>query len=624
MQISHGLLTGQVLQRNVTGKASAQVKGTCDSEGTVECRVLKRGRVLARHDWKPCGDAASGNFQARIVDLPTGGPYIVEFRIPGKRKPESIVIEDLLVGDVWIMAGQSNMEGIGNLEDAPKPHPLVRAFYMRDEWGLARERMHFLAEAVDRFHNGYGDGPDRPAAAALEAQRASLVKGVSPGLAFGLEMLRRSGGVPQGLIACAHGGTSMDQWSPALRDRGGASLYGAMMRRFEKLGQPVAGVLWYQGESDASPSASPLYSEKMIALVSALRRDTGLPALPWMIVQIGRHICSENPLHWNSIQEQQRHLPAVIPHLDMTSAVDLELDDGIHVSGRGQIILGKRLARMAARLVYKMPGVKPGLRLKHVALRPSSCRDADNGVMNIELTYANVADRLVSQGLPTGFSLQDKDGRDLIGIYKTTIKGSRVILHTSFARSQLETSTISYGHGRFPVCNITDSEGMGLPVMSSVPVDPDHPLHCTTWETVRLGDRQSIKNIGLAAIGRATGWQPAPPRNGFGVLPKPADADVTGIFALRTGLQATEALTAMMTFGANAPFKLWLNGALVLNDLECKTPLNPDQYKVELSLKKGRNELVVCFAPPAVNAFYGISARIGTPDDRQDPRITLS
>ena len=40
------------------------------------------------------------------------------------------------------------------------------------------------------------------------------------------EMLRRTG-VPQGLIACAHGGTSMAQWSPKLKRLGGDSLYGA-------------------------------------------------------------------------------------------------------------------------------------------------------------------------------------------------------------------------------------------------------------------------------------------------------------------------------------------------------------------------------------------------------------
>ena len=48
------------------------------------------------------------------------------------------------------------------------------------------------------------------------------------------------------------------------RDQGGASLYGAMMRRYEKLGQKVAGLLWYQGESDTeSPH---FYRNKQIKL----------------------------------------------------------------------------------------------------------------------------------------------------------------------------------------------------------------------------------------------------------------------------------------------------------------------------------------------------------------------
>ena len=53
--------------------------------------------------------------------------------------------------------------------------------------------------------------------------------------------------VPQGVICCAHGGTSMDQWSPEGRDLGGdESLYGAMYRRFVHNGSRVKGMFWYQ------------------------------------------------------------------------------------------------------------------------------------------------------------------------------------------------------------------------------------------------------------------------------------------------------------------------------------------------------------------------------------------
>ncbi len=463
MEIQHGLMAGQVLQRDRRGWASARIAGTCRGSGVVERRVLKNGNPLRGHAWASVGEAGGKPFEAVLENLPVGGPYRVELRVRNGRKVvEQLSVEEIFVGDVWILAGQSNMQGIGNLAHAPRPHAKVRAFYMRDEWDMAEEPVHFLEEAVDVFHNGYGDGPDRPSRRELEKLRRSMIKGVSPGLAFGLDMRKRTC-VPQGLIACAHGGTSMEQWSPLQRDKGGASLYGAMVRRYEKLGQPVAGVLWYQGESDAHPDAVNLYTQRMAELVAATRRDMNLSRLPWVIVQLGCHASSEDQEEWNSIQEQQRRLPDCVPHLDVVPAIDLELDDGIHIAGNGQQILGRRLARAANRLVHKAPGVKPGIVLKQIALVPTPFSP---GAMSVELTYGNVAGKLQSPGRPVGFTLLDKQGQNIHSIYKITIKGSKVLLHTGFPREQLADLTVSYGHGRYPVCTIADCEGMSLPGMT--------------------------------------------------------------------------------------------------------------------------------------------------------------
>lgn len=462
MRIELGLMNGQVLQRNRRNLGSANVEGTCLSEGPVETRVLLHGRTLPGHGWKASGLAASGKFSARIKALPMGGPYRIEFRIAdGRRTMETTRVRDVFVGDVWILAGQSNMEGIGNLEHAPRPDPGVRAFYMRDAWGMAREKLHFLPEAVDVVHNGYGDGPERPGRADLEKIRRSLIKGVSPGLAFGLVMHRRTG-IPQGLVACAHGGTSMAQWSPQLRDKGGASLYGALIRRCRKLGQPVAGVLWYQGESDANSEATVShYSANMKKLVAATRRDLKLPRLPWVVVQIGCHACPENGSYWNRIQDQQRRLPESIPHLDVVPTLDLELDDGIHISGRGQQVLGGRLARAASRLAHHDRTSQPGITFKRVRIVPTpSCGP---GGCSVELTYGNVAGSLQSAGRPVGFSLINEHGHDAHPIYKTTLHANRVLLHTALPRDEIEKLSVVYGHGRYPVCNITDGENMSLP-----------------------------------------------------------------------------------------------------------------------------------------------------------------
>ncbi|MBT3192884.1 MAG: sialate O-acetylesterase [Verrucomicrobia bacterium] len=474
MKTQHGLMPGQVLQRGKKGRGCAHLTGTCRVSGNVELRVLRNDKELRSHGWKPAGTAAGRRFEAQLENLPTGGPYRVELRIRSGRKiADTTSIDAVFVGDVWILAGQSNMQGIGNLVHAPHPHAKVRAFYMRDEWGVAEESLHFLEEAVDVFHNGYGDGPDRPSRSQLAKLRRGMIKGVSPGLAFGLEMRRRTR-VPQGLIACAHGGTSMEQWSPDLRNKGGASLYGAMIRRYQKLGQPVAGILWYQGESDAHPDAVDLYTQRMIDLIAATRRDMDLPQLPWAIVQLGCHACAEDHAEWNSIQEQQRQLPCLIPRLDVVPAIDLELDDGIHIGGKGQQQLGCRLARAANRLVHRAAGVKPGIALKTIELAPTPFIP---GAYSVLLRYRNVAGKLCSPGRPAGFSLVNKQGEDVHAIYKTTVQGSTVLLHTGMPRDQFTDLSISYGHGRYPICTISDSEGMSLPGMKVTLKETATPLN---------------------------------------------------------------------------------------------------------------------------------------------------
>ena len=114
------------------------------------------------------------------------------------------------------------MQRIGNLADAPEPHPLVRNFSMARTWEVARDPQHFLEESPDPVH---ATTPLDPRTAVKMKRKA--VKGGGVGLPFGKLMHARSG-VPQGVIATAHGGTSMAQWDPALSDQGGASLYGSM------------------------------------------------------------------------------------------------------------------------------------------------------------------------------------------------------------------------------------------------------------------------------------------------------------------------------------------------------------------------------------------------------------
>jgi len=339
MKIESGLVSGQVLQRLGAKGATVILAGTSAADGSLHATISK-GKVALK-GWKKraVGKIARGKFSAKLDAIPVGGPYTLRLE-SGAHHAD---IASFFVGDVWILAGQSNMEGVGDMTAPAPPHPLIRSFSMRREWRLATDPLHLIAESPDSCHAAVQCSPKNG-----EKIRRDAVKGVGVGIFFAHEMLERSGGVPQGLICTAHGGTSMQQWSPDRKRLGGESLYASMLTSVRANGQPVAGLLWYQGESDANTADAAEYTKRMKQLVAASRRDLHQPRLPWIIVQIARHISTDPGVAWNSIQEQQRLLPEKISHFETIPAVDLPLDDGIHISAVGYPRLATRMARPTA------------------------------------------------------------------------------------------------------------------------------------------------------------------------------------------------------------------------------------------------------------------------------------
>jgi sialate O-acetylesterase len=300
------------------------------------------------------------------------------------------------------------------------------------------------------------------------------VKGTGPGLAFARAMLRRTG-IPQGLIPGAAGGTSLDQWSPSLRARGGLSLYGAMLRRFRLQRQTVAGVLWYQGEAEVS-SDTTTYTARMCELVTAVRKDFRNPKLPWIMVQLGKtHLFSPEESEQSaflSLRDQQRLLPRRLRNLSVVPAIDLPMEDGIHIAAEGQNILGERLARAAAHRLG-VPGATAAIELKRLRLVP--CPDNWGQCPAIEIDFANVAGDLRSDGVPTGFRLIKPDGTVLKRIHKVLFKGGGrlVVVPYTYPDFSMEGYKLAYGYDLDAYCNIHDVENMSLPAFAPQPIEPE-------------------------------------------------------------------------------------------------------------------------------------------------------
>lgn len=259
----------------------------------------------------------------------------------------------------------------------------------------------------------------------------------------------------------------MDQWDPAKKNEGGNSLYGSMLRRFKAAGGKVRGVLWYQGESDANPNAVPAFPKKFETLVTSIREDFGQPDIPFYYVQIGRHINASNVSEWNSIQDAQRKAEPLIPRAGMVVAVDLELDDGIHVGTRDFRRLAARLANLACQDIFKSD--KKFADLKR-GPRPVSARVEGS---SIRVSFAEVNGKLRSAGgRISGFTIHGADETAVPLIYKTRVdsrEANSILL--DFGGKLPEGAVLRYGAGKDPYCNLTDEADMAAPVFGPMPIE---------------------------------------------------------------------------------------------------------------------------------------------------------
>jgi sialate O-acetylesterase len=234
-----------------------------------------------------------------------------------------------------------------------------------------------------------------------------------------------------------------------------------MFRRVQASGGRVRGVLWYQGESDANPKASPNFLQKFEDFVKTLRADLNQPDLPFYYVQIGRHIDNQNAAEWNSVQLAQLRAEAGIPHSGMVAAVDLQLDDTIHVSTPDLKRLARRLADLVCLDLFS--------RLKNYGELKRGPRPLEavyeNGV--VKVTFSGVNGGLQAEGRMSGFSVHDSAGAWAPVIYRSRVDPAAASTVLLYVQGKLpQDATLWYGFGKDPYCNVRDAADMPVPVFA--------------------------------------------------------------------------------------------------------------------------------------------------------------
>lgn len=227
---------------------------------------------------------------------------------------ESIVQNKI---NVFLLAGQSNMAGRGNLSDVP-PISDPRILMFRDgRWMVAEEPIH-----QDKASAGIGLGV---------SFAASLLQS-HPELA------------PIGLIPAAIGGSPMESWIP------GAELFEravALTRQALEVPSVLKGILWHQGESDAGTEENAmLYPERFKKMAQAFREIFKDDQVPIIIGELG-HFLQNYPKckHYPAVNEQLRKLAETVPNCRFVSSEGLlDIGDSLHFNATSCREFGTRYA----------------------------------------------------------------------------------------------------------------------------------------------------------------------------------------------------------------------------------------------------------------------------------------
>ncbi len=383
--------------------------------------------------------------------------------------------------DVWVLAGQSNMQGAGRTPDT-LTDPNIWMMNMDDRWMVARDPIHRIFESTApaypiAFYQLWGN-PEKSMEKTLQLfreqallSRQKPIGGVGPGIYFARHVLAGTNR-PIGLIPCALGGSTIAQWDPAGKIHGDSSLYGAMLNRARSAGpQHIKGLLWSQGESEAFLAQPGTYSTKLLAMIDSFRHDLGIPDLPVLIVQIGRVITRDTAMdrNWEAIRNIQLQVITKRPNLFLTTGIDLELDDCVHFSTESNKRLGARLGEIGLTRVYGLQGHGDQITPHSIALK----KDSVSGSSYLLLHYQGVTGKLKTDGMPTGFEIRfGKEIRLSHVISKVqTDPDDTAGLRLYLSALPEEPVSLVCGAGSNPYMNITDALDMPVPAFGPIEIN---------------------------------------------------------------------------------------------------------------------------------------------------------
>ena len=285
-------------------------------------------------------------WKTNIQTIGAGGPYIIHIIGNGK-----VELKNVMLGEVWICSGQSNMEMsvnwklINGEEEAAKANnPNIRIFHIQK----------IGAEYPQQNCNATWTS------CTPETMRATSAAGY-----FFARELQQKLNVPVGIIVSAWGGTPAEVWIEKSRIENNpelnkakysdkfdgwpgnpGTLYNSMIYPIVSYG--IAGAIWYQGESNIGNPQ--IYSQLMKTLIENWRADFKKD-FPFYFVQIAPYTYGANGKA-EYLREQQDLASKTVANTGMVVISDL-VDDVKNIHPKNKLDVGKRLATFALAETYK-------------------------------------------------------------------------------------------------------------------------------------------------------------------------------------------------------------------------------------------------------------------------------
>lgn len=426
-----------------------------------------------------------GHWSIYLKPGPAGGPFQLTVKgIPGAganaAAEQPITLEDVMVGDVWVASGQSNMEfplsrAATAAQDLPNAtNPQIRLLMIRKRssdyampdadtdgwtsstpetakdfsavaWYFARDisaREHVAVGIIDATWGGtVGESWVRLTTLGEDASLAPIFVARGKMTDTAADAVADEKDQQRQIAEAKASGKPVPQfpWHPPLNSWGPGLLWNGMIAPLTLL--PIRGVIWYQGESNSALARVHSYDHIMRTLIEDWRRQWGVGDFPFLYVQISNF--TSTPLEdWAELREQQvrtlaMHNTAMAVTIDIGNPTDVHPTDKLDVS--------LRLARAARALTYGEAVEYSGPMFREATPEGGSIR-----------AYFDHAEGLITKGgAVTGFEIAGKDGH--FAPATATIDGTTVVVSSPDVPVPVR---VRYGWANSPQCNLFNSEGL--------------------------------------------------------------------------------------------------------------------------------------------------------------------